>query len=48
MTDWFGYNGFGAIRDQDAVSDVVNQLKAGNDLLMPGLPPQKCNYYKTS
>ena len=33
MTDWFGgYNGFKAIMAKDAVSDVVNQLKAGNDL----------------
>ncbi|GEL11891.1 beta-glucosidase [Flavobacterium glycines] len=42
MSDWFGgYNGFGAISSKDAVSDVVKQLSAGNDLLMPGLPSQQ-------
>lgn len=42
MTDWFGgYNGFKSIMAKDGVSDVVKQLEAGNDLLMPGLPAQK-------
>lgn len=40
MTDWFGgYAGFSALRD--GTSNVVEQLDAGNDLLMPGLPAQK-------
>lgn len=40
MTDWFGgYAGFAALRS--GTSNVVAQLSAGNDLLMPGLPAQK-------
>ncbi|OXB07827.1 beta-glucosidase [Flavobacterium pectinovorum] len=41
MTDWFGgFPGFTSIRD-GVVSDVVKQMNAGNDLLMPGIPTQK-------
>ena len=42
MSDWFGgYNGFIAAFQKDAVSDVVKQVSAGNDLLMPGLLGQQ-------
>ncbi len=42
MTDWFGgYPGFQSIMDPTAVSDVVAQLEAGNDLMMPGTKEQK-------
>ena len=41
MTDWFGgFKGLADIRDGN--SNVVNQINSGNDLLMPGLPKQKC------
>lgn len=40
MTDWFGgYAGFNSI--VSGTSNVTQQLEAGNDLLMPGLPAQK-------
>ncbi|GAB6099708.1 beta-glucosidase [Halanaerocella petrolearia] len=39
MSDWFG--GYSSLRAIDKeVSDVVAQMKAGNDLLMPGVPSQ--------
>ncbi len=42
MTDWFGgYPNFKSIANPDYVSDVVEQEKAGNDLLMPGMKQQK-------
>lgn len=41
MTDWFGgFAGFNAIQ-KGLSSDVVKQMNAGNDLLMPGIPVQK-------
>ncbi|MBV6881458.1 glycoside hydrolase family 3 N-terminal domain-containing protein [Epilithonimonas ginsengisoli] len=41
MTDWFGgFPGFESIKD-GGISDVVKQMNAGNDLLMPGIPTQK-------
>ncbi len=45
MTDWFGgYPDFESI--QDSVSDVVAQIEAGNDLLMPGAEKQKAALVK--
>ncbi|WBL24966.1 beta-glucosidase family protein [Zunongwangia sp. HGR-M22] len=42
MTDWFGgYPGFTSINEKTSVSDVVAQMEAGNDLLMPGTQNQK-------
>lgn len=41
MTDWFGgFPGFESIKSGH-ISDVVKQMEAGNDLLMPGIPTQK-------
>lgn len=41
MTDWFGgYNGFQSI-GAGTGSDVVAQIEAGNDLLMPGMQIQR-------
>lgn len=41
MTDWFGgFPGFVSIKSGH-ISDVVKQMEAGNDLLMPGIPAQK-------
>jgi len=40
MTDWFGgYAGFESLKG--GTSNVTQQLTAGNDLLMPGLPEQE-------
>ena len=42
MSDWFGgYDSFKASFKKDAVSDVIKQISAGNDLLMPGLHNQQ-------
>lgn len=42
MTDWFGgYAGFESLKG--GTSNVTEQLTAGNDLLMPGLPEQEAS-----
>ena len=47
MSDWFGgYNSFKDAFTKDAVSNVKNQIEAGNDLLMPGLPSQQKSILK--
>ncbi|MBL3656382.1 beta-glucosidase [Fulvivirga sediminis] len=47
MTDWFGgYAGFQSIMTEGAESDVVAQIEAGNDLLMPGMEAQYARLVK--
>lgn len=42
MTDWFGgYSGFESIMAEGVSSDVVAQIEAGNDLIMPGMNIQR-------